>query len=237
MAFKKTRTVKIQVGTKTATSGQCWDSLDDFGLAIQNTDYIGQPIPGTGNTISVPGRDGLIDFTDNVFGGQYFTHREIKIEFGGQQDIEDWDSVISMFRNRFEGKMCRVIFDNLPDFFFLGRVEIRKFSRVRSIGGFIFCMPYADPCMYTNMKNIHNVPEGTTATYTVPVTRGFTHPIVTCTETITLQLKNGGTVVNQLTQQGAGRYNLTGWTMTPTINRFTANGGGTVTIEYLDGRL
>lgn len=142
MAFMKTNSVDITV------NGQTYNSLTDFGLAISNTDYLGEPVQGTANLISVPGRSGMLDTTDEVFGGQYFSHRQIKISFGGIEDPTEWDSVISRIRNLFEGKKVQLTFATDPDWYWTGRVSIEKFGHNRALGEFDFCIPYADPYKY-----------------------------------------------------------------------------------------
>ena len=142
MAFMKTNSVDITV------NGTTYNSLTDFGLAISNTDYLGEPVQGTGNLISVPGRSGMLDTTDEVFGGQYFSHRQIKISFGGLEDPTEWDSVISRIRNLFEGKKVQLTFATDPDWYWTGRVSIEKFGHNRALGEFDFCIPYADPYKY-----------------------------------------------------------------------------------------
>ena len=115
MAFLKTNTVDIIVGRIT------YNSLDDFGLAIENTDYIGMPMQPTNNMVIVPGRSGVLDLTEAVFGRQYFQYRPIAVKFGGLEVPEDWDGVISTFRNLFEGRIVNLIFATDPDWYWTGR--------------------------------------------------------------------------------------------------------------------
>lgn len=142
MAFMKTNSVDITV------NGQTYNSLSDFGLAIANTDYLGEPVQDTSNLIAVPGRSGMLDPTDTVFGGPSYTHRQIKISFGGLEDPTEWDSVISNLRNLFEGKKVQLTFATDPDWYWTGRVSIEKFAHNRALGEFDFCIPYADPFKY-----------------------------------------------------------------------------------------
>lgn len=144
MAFMKTNSVDITV------NGQTYNSLSDFGLAIANTDYLGEPVQDTSNLIAVPGRSGMLDTTETVFGGQYYSHRSIKISFGGLEDPVDWDSVISSFRNLFEGRIVQLVFATDPDWYWTGRVSIEKFQHNRSLGEFDFCINYADPFKYAS---------------------------------------------------------------------------------------
>lgn len=142
MSFMKTNSVKIMV------DGFVYDSLTDFGLAIENTDYLGEPVQDTSNKVYVPGRSGYLDLTEPVFGEQYFSYRPIAIHFGGLRTTADWDSVVSEFRNLFEGKVCKLFFNNDPDWYWFGRVSIEAFQHKRQLGTFDFCINEADPFKY-----------------------------------------------------------------------------------------
>ena len=172
MAFMKTNSVDITV------NGTTYNSLTDFGLAISNTDYLGEPVQGTGNLISVPGRSGMLDTTDEVFGGQYFSHRQIKISFGGLEDPTEWDSVISRIRNLFEGKKVQLTFATDPDWYWTGRVSIEKFGHNRSLGEFDFCIPYADPFKYKAPAEVRMwVQDSLTYTYYTIAVQGDNVPL------------------------------------------------------------
>ena len=79
-------------------TNKSYHSLNDWGLAMGNNNYIGDPQLQT-TYISVPGRDGYIDATEVVSGRPVYSTREINIEVGGLYDRNDWDAVISMIRN------------------------------------------------------------------------------------------------------------------------------------------
>lgn len=137
MAFMKTNTVNITVG------GVTYNSLDDFGLAIQNTDYIGTPVRDSHITF-VPGRNGPLDYT-GVFGEAAFQYRPIEIIFGGIQEPDQWDEWISTFRNLFEGKEIKLEFATDPGWYYSGRCSIEDFKHKRAIGDFGLNIEYAYP--------------------------------------------------------------------------------------------
>ena len=145
MSFMKTNSVNITV------DGTTYNSLTDFGLAIENTDYAGTPVLATDTLVQVPGREGLLDTADAVFGGAYFTKRVISISFGGVRNAEDWDSVISTFRNLFEGKTVKVEFATILGWYFTGRCVINAYKHRRALGTFLFQIPNADPYRYRDI--------------------------------------------------------------------------------------
>lgn len=129
-------------------TGKSYHSLDDWGLAMGNNNYIGDPELQT-TYISVPGRDGLIDASEVVAGRPIYTKREISIEVGGLHSRNDWDSVISGIRNKIQGRICKIIFDNDEEYYWRGRVNVSDFDRNRRLGTFTISMPEAEPYKYS----------------------------------------------------------------------------------------
>ena len=135
-------TISIEGTTKS------WHSLDDWGLAIGNNDYIGEPVQET-TYIQVPGRDGLIDVSETVAGRPIFKKRSISIVVGALHNRMDWDSVMSGIRNKIHGRVCHIIFDNDITYYWRGRVSVNSFDRSRRLGTFKIEMPNADPYKYS----------------------------------------------------------------------------------------
>lgn len=211
MAFMKTNAVDITV------NGTTYNSLSDFGLAIQNTDYIGEPIRHQNTTI-VPGKNGLLDFTDVVFGGPTYQYRPIRIIFGGLEDSEDWDGVISDLRNLFEGKDVQLTFANDPDWYYSGRASIEKFNHNRALGVFEFRINTAYPY---KQKDITLTTTATTegASVTASVTEQTVIPQVACEENITIDAVGKNLLPYPFYQTTRTNNGIT----------FTDNGDGTIT--------
>lgn len=124
-----------------------YHSYDDWGLYVVNTDYIKEPKQNT-NYVSVPGRDGLIDLSEVLTGRPTYASREINIKLAGRRNKVNWDSVISAFRNNINGRVCRITFDNDAEYYWRGRVDIKDFKSVLSLGTFTVDIPNADPYKY-----------------------------------------------------------------------------------------
>lgn len=122
-------------------------TLDDWGLAIGNNNYIGDPEQHL-DFISVKGRNGLLDVSEALTGRPTYSSREINVLFGGIHNRLDWDSIISDLRNKIEGKQIKLIFDNDPTYYWLGRCHITGFDRMRELGTFTLSIPKADPYKY-----------------------------------------------------------------------------------------
>lgn len=134
-----------------ASTNEEFHSLDDWGFAIGNNNYISEPQQHT-DFISVKGRNGLLDISEALTGHPTYSSRKIQVELGGIRTPKNWDGVISDLRNKIEGKQIKLIFDNDPGYFWFGRCHIEGFDRMRSLGTFTLTIPYADPYKYSCME-------------------------------------------------------------------------------------
>ena len=224
MAFMKTNSVDITV------DGQTYNSLTDFGLAIENTDYLDSPVQGTNGIVIVPGKSGPLDQVDDIFGEQWFSYRRIQIKFGGIEVPEEWDQRISLYRNLFEGKKVQLVFATDPDWYWTGRVKIDAFAHNRALGTFDFIIEQADPYKYKDITLTTTATSGGT-TVTAAVTRKTVVPAVTCVSDITITY-NGETF-----SFTSGTHKDLAFRLPAGNNSLVVKGSGSVTIAYSDGSL
>ena len=114
------------------------NSLADFGLAVGNNNYIGEPTLEE-FYVDVPGGP-VLDLSDALTSRPVFKQREINIEVGAMRDKDSWDSAMSDFRNMYDGQICKITFDNDTEWYWQGRVRILDFDRVKSLGTFTIFM-------------------------------------------------------------------------------------------------
>lgn len=126
------------------STGRSYHTLDTWGLALGNNNYISAPEQETAY-INVPFRDGYVDISEAVSGRPIFKNRELSFELGGINPRLRWDNIISEFRNAVHGKLCRVVVDNDAGHFWRGRVYITDFDRTRELGTLKLTMPTAEP--------------------------------------------------------------------------------------------
>jgi len=221
MSFLKTNIADIVVGD------QIYNTLQDFNLAIGNTDYIGDPVWDESNVVFVPGRSGPL-FMEAV--DDWYMYREIRIELGGLWESEDWDNRISMFRNLFEKKNVKVYFRTEPEWYWRGKAHIIEFEHKRPLGSFIFAIPYADPYKYRD--NVIEV-ESTAGGITVPCrnSRKKVYPKITTDANIVVTLD--GTSVSL----SPGSHQNTAIVFTKCMNNLEITGAANVKIEYSEGSL
>lgn len=125
-----------------------YNTYDDWGLYITNTDIIGEPQQYT-KYIEIPGRNGLLDLSETIAGRQIYTSREIKMVLSGAKDKKSWSAAMSIARNYINGKVCRVVFDDDDGYYWRGRIVIKDFSSVLNKGTLTIDIPTADPYKYS----------------------------------------------------------------------------------------
>ena len=128
-------------------TNESFHTKDDWGLAITNNNYIGNPEQQT-SYVTVPGASIDIDLSESLTGRPTFKSRPINIELSAIYRKKDWDAVISDIRNHIEGKIVRLCFDNDLGFYWRGRVNVVNFDRLRNMGEFALSIPHADPFKY-----------------------------------------------------------------------------------------
>ena len=128
-------------------SGKTYHTLNDWGFALGNNNYIGDPEMET-TYIQVPGRDGLIDASEAISGRRIYKKRSLSFSLGGVKPRLTWDDAISTMRNEVNGRICRLTLDNDEGHFWRGRVFIQNFDRFRDLGTFELNVPTADPYKY-----------------------------------------------------------------------------------------
>lgn len=222
--FMKTNEVDIEVG------GVQYNSLQDFGLAIGNTDYIKDPVQDESNLIFVPGRSRPLDASEDVFGGTVYRYREIQIEFGGIRRPQDWDAMISNFRNLFDGREVKLWFRTDPEWYYIGKAAVVGFEHHRAIGEFEFKIPYADAYKHREQSITVN---STVAGVEVILENSRQEVIPTITTTAAITITSGDNTIS-LT---AGTWQNTALLLAAGQNTWTIRGAARVTIEYVEGSL
>lgn len=237
-------------GIKIEVDNKIYHTLNDWGLALGNNNYISDPEQET-FYVNVPYRDGAVDLSTALSKRRVFKKRELSFKLGGIRERFLWDYVISDIRNKIHGKECRLTLDNDKDHYWFGRVYVVDFDRTGELGTLTLSVPQADPYKY----NIEMVGEAwrwdpfsfisgvvhdegeieingeTTVTIPVGMMPDVPTFVVTDSENLTVTL-NGKTYP---LRNGSNRF--------PTLivndveKQLTYNGKGKVIITYKDGSL
>ena len=133
-------------------TGKTYHTLNDWGMALGNNNYIGDPQMET-TYIKIPGRSGLIDASEAVSGRRVFTKRQLAFKLGGIRERLEWDNIISSFRNNIHGRICQLTIDNDKKHYWRGRVYIEGFDRFRNLGELELSVPSAEPYKYSKLSS------------------------------------------------------------------------------------
>ena len=134
------------------SSGRSYHTLNDWGLAIGNNDYIKEPIKET-RYVDVPGMSGFLDMSEVISGRPIYKYRMIELRVGAMNPRMAWDSIISRIRSQIDGRVVQIVFDNDIGYFWKGRVAIKNFDRVRELGTFTIEIK-AEPYRYNVVSSI-----------------------------------------------------------------------------------
>ena len=117
----------------------------DWGLIL--TDYtISPPKPKT-TYVSVPGRNGTLDYSEAVSDEIKYEDRNIKMSFHVTKKQSDWRYVVSKIQNEIQGRKVRIIFDDDIAFYYYGRIEVDTFTNSGKIAT-LNITAVADPFKY-----------------------------------------------------------------------------------------
>ena len=129
------------------SNGNTYHTLKDWGMAVGNNNYIGDPEQET-NYVDIPGSSTFLDLSEALTGAPVYKSRPISVELGGKRQRMEWDKVISDLRNKVHGRECKIIFDNDINHYWKGRVYIEGFDRARELGTLKLNIPKAEPYKY-----------------------------------------------------------------------------------------
>lgn len=95
-------------------------------------------------TIDIAGSDGELDFTD-FFGEPKFANVQHQFTFENIRPRNEQLSQYTDLKNKIHGKKGRIILDDDPSFFYIGRCSVSKYTNEKNIGKITVtcdCEPY-----------------------------------------------------------------------------------------------
>lgn len=203
-------------------------SWDDFSL-ILNSKSIGSPEAKT-TTVEIPGADGVLDISE-YFGEVKYKNRKLSFDFSTIVPKSEFLNLFSVIQNSIHGKRIRIVLDDDPDFYYLGRISVSDWKATKSIGKITIdcdCEPYK----YRMNKTVISVNVTDTATVLLPNLRKRAIP--TFTSTAAIQIEFGESTYSIST---AGTFTVPEIMLTAGSNEITFTGTANVTVEYQEGGL
>lgn len=202
-------------------------SYNDLKLILESKE-IGSPGVKE-NKIDIPGADSSLDLTD-FFGEPKYEDVTHKFNFSTIVPQAQFLSLFSTVKNALHGKKMRIILDDDPLFFYLGRIKVLPFTNEKNIGKISIecdCEPYK----YKLAKTV--VSTAVNGTKTISLTNGRKRAVPEITTTASMTISFGG----HSWASASGTFTLPELELVEGVNTVTVTGTGTITFTWQEGNL
>lgn len=185
------------------------------------------------NTITVPGRNSPIRFTE-ALGRVAYHPRSFDMTFSMLGDREDYDRLVSAVVNQFAGKLCRVTLTEDPTLYAVGTLEAApSYDPLTGKGTLTLSCTDGDAFLYHVEETVVNVSVGGTVVLAndyMPVV-----PVVTTTAETALRWSVDGESFQK--SVSAGTWEIPELELRHGDNTISITGAGTVIFRYREGRI
>lgn len=184
------------------------------------------------HSINIEGADGELDFTD-FFGEPKYQNVQHRFTFDSIQTRNEQLSQFADIKNRIHGKKGRIILDDDPSFFYVGRCFVSKYTNEKSIGKISVecdCEPYK----YKLTKTV--VTRAIDGTVEVSLTNARKRAV----PEVRIESETGLNIVfntSNVWDLGSGTYTLPELELTEGENLVTVTGTGTITFTWQEAAL
>ena len=202
-------------------------SFDNFAL-ILTSKTIGQPIVKT-EYVEVLGADGQLDLTE-AFGEVKYLNRKLTFVFSIFEDANEWAAAYSRVLNNLHGKKMKIVLDDDPDFYYIGRVTVSDYVSSKRIGNITIEVD-AEPYKYKQILTIvTRTVNGTLNMDYYNLRKSVVPKFVT---TAQVQITHNGNTYTI----GSGTHIIPNIIFTRGTNTLTLSGTATVAVHYQEGDL
>jgi len=185
------------------------------------------------NTITVPGRNSPIRFTE-ALGRVAYQPRSFDMTFSMLGDRADFDRLVSTVVNQFAGQLCRVTLTEDPTLYALGTIEAEPaYDPLTGKGTLVLSCTDGDAFLYYVEETVEEISGSGTITLNndfMPVV-----PVITTTAETTLRWSVDGETFHKTLS--AGTWEIPELELRYGVNTVSVTGEGTTTFTYRQGRL
>lgn len=196
----------------------------------------------------VPGGDGSIDLTTANSGRPTYERREIAMSFQCALPMNRWTTTMSEILRQFHGKEGKVIFEDDPDYYYIGRMAVSGYQRAVQTGSFTITAN-AEPYKYELLSSLEpwkwgpfNFKTGIIRSYgnlrvdgtrelVIPGRDRWVIPEMEVTGSISLTFESTTYPLRE------GKNKIYDVVIKPGENRLVFSGNGTVSVNYRGGIL
>jgi len=202
-------------------------SWDDLKMILSGKEM---GAPGVkSKKLDIEGADSSLDLTD-FFGEPKYEDVTHKFQFSTIVPYDEFMTLYSTIKNAIHGKKMRIILDDDPLFYWMGRCYVSGFTNEKSVGTVEVecdCEPYKYKIVKTT------VTQAVSGTQAITLTNGRKRavPLITTTAPMTIEY-GGGSWTNS-----AGTYTIPELELTQGANTVTVTGTGTIVFEWQEGEM
>ena len=207
-----------------------YHSYDDLKLLL-NSKEIGSPEVKI-RKIDIEGADSSLDLTD-FFGEAKFENVTHKFQFSTIVPQAQFLSLFSTVKNALHGKKMRVILDDDPLFYYMGRCSVSSFTSEKNVG-MVNVECDCEPYKYKLAKTVFSKAINGTETITLTNGRKRAVPEVVIATSGSIRIEFQGVNIWDL---GSGSYTLPELELVEGANEIKLTGTGTVTFTWQEGDL
>ena len=205
-------------------------SFNDLRLILTSKE-IGSPEIKV-RKIEIEGADSAIDYTD-FFGEPKYSDVTHKFNFSTIVHQAEFLSLFSTVKNALHGKKMRIILDDDPLFYYVGRLNVSSFTNEKNIGN-ISVEADCEPYKYKLAKTVVSKTVNGTATVVLVNGRKRAVPEVNITTAGTIRIEFQGVNIWDL---GSGSFTLPELELVEGDNTVSLTGTGTVVFTWQEGDL
>ena len=208
-----------------------YHSYKDFRMLMQPGKEIASPAVKV-RKIEIEGADSALDYTD-FFGEPKYEDMTHKFNFATIVPEGEFLSLFSTIKNAIHGKKMRIILDDDPLFFYMGRPYVSQFTNERNVG-IIHIEVECEPYKYKLEKTVVSKAVSGSTTITLTNSRKRAVPEV--------QIETEGSLnivyqVGNIWDLGSGSYMLPELELVEGDNTVTVSGTGNITFTWQEGSL
>ena len=185
------------------------------------------------NTITVPGRNSPIRFTE-ALGRVAYQPRSFDMTFSMLGNRADFDCLVSTVVNQFAGQLCRVTLTEDPTLYALGTLEADPtYDPLAGKGQLVLSCSDGDAFLYYVSETVESISGSSTVILHndfMPVV-----PVITTTAETTLRWAVDGESFHK--SVNAGTWEIPELELRHGDNNVSVTGEGTTTFTYRQGRL
>lgn len=203
-------------------------SFYEWGLILSEKE-IRSPKPKT-HEVDIAGGDGVLDYTE-YFGGVKYENRHLSFKFSKANIVPDgFLALFSVVQNSLHGKKVKVVLDDDPDNYYIGRVSVNEWKANKRVGEITIDVD-AEPYKYKAAETV--VTQAVNGTLSILLTNSKMPVVPTITTTAAMTIAFGGYTA----AVEAGTFRLPELQLAEGQNAVTVTGNGSITFKYRQGSL